>query len=204
MGRNRVPVIWRRNPIYCSIAGLILLSGCVTTPTVPQMAWVRTDGRKIADDPALLQQGKSDIAACNANLDTGTATESARGVHGPKGLYFGKGEIRLRTYAQHTRPVPNALSRTVTDRLVIASIGSVDFDHSARDLPTAQGRAAYRPLRKKPLLVVRRSGDAQCRSSTGSRSAGLRKSAAPLGITRIIPWALQTSNRLMEVRGNSG
>jgi hypothetical protein len=33
------------------------------------MAWVRTDGRKIADDPALLQQGKSDVAACDANLD---------------------------------------------------------------------------------------------------------------------------------------
>ena len=85
MGRNRVPVIWRRNSIYCSIAGLILLSGCVTTPTIPQMAWVRTDGRKIADDPALLQQGKNDIAACNANLDTGMATESARGCMAQKG-----------------------------------------------------------------------------------------------------------------------
>jgi hypothetical protein len=49
------------------------------TSTVPEMAWVRTDGRKIADDPALLQQGKSDIAACNANLDTGAPTETARG-----------------------------------------------------------------------------------------------------------------------------
>ena len=57
---------------------------------------------------------------------------------------------------------------------------------------------------QKALLVVRRSSDAQCRSSTGSRSAGLRKSAAPFGITRIITWALQTSNRLMEVRGNTG
>ena len=49
------------------------------------MAWVRTDGRKIADDPALVQQGKSDIAACNANLDTGTATEYARGCMAQKG-----------------------------------------------------------------------------------------------------------------------
>ena len=85
MGRNRGPVIWRRDPIHCWIAGLILLSGWVTTPTIPQMAWVRTDGRKIADDPALLQQGKNDIAACNANLDTGTATESARGCMAQKG-----------------------------------------------------------------------------------------------------------------------
>jgi len=36
-------------------------------------------GRKIADDTALLQQGKSDIAAGNANLDTGAPTETARG-----------------------------------------------------------------------------------------------------------------------------
>jgi len=67
------------------IAGLILLSGCVTTSTLPEMAWVRTDGRKIADDPALLQQGKSDIAACDANLDSGTPTASARGCMAQKG-----------------------------------------------------------------------------------------------------------------------
>jgi hypothetical protein len=77
----------RFNPAYCLIAGLILLSGCVTTSTstVPEMAWVRTDGRKIADDPALLQQGKSDIAACDANLDSGTPTASARGCMALKG-----------------------------------------------------------------------------------------------------------------------
>ena len=50
-----------------------------------EMAWVRTDGRKIADDPALLQQGKSDIAACDANLDSGTPTASARGCMAQKG-----------------------------------------------------------------------------------------------------------------------
>ena len=72
----------RRN---CFIAALILLSGCVTTSTIPEMAWVRTDGRKIADDPALLQQGKSDIAACDANLDSGTPTASARGCMAQKG-----------------------------------------------------------------------------------------------------------------------
>jgi hypothetical protein len=49
------------------------------------MAWVRTDGRKIADDPALLQQGKTDAATCSANLDTGTSTEAARGCMAQKG-----------------------------------------------------------------------------------------------------------------------
>ena len=70
---------------FCYIGSLILLSGCVTTSTLPEMAWVRTDGRKIADDPALLQQGKSDIAACDANLDSGTPTASARGCMAQKG-----------------------------------------------------------------------------------------------------------------------
>ena len=87
MGRNRVPGMSERrcNAVFCFIGGLILLSGCVTTSTLPEMAWVRTDGRKIADDPALLQQGKSDIAACDANLDSGTPTASARGCMAQKG-----------------------------------------------------------------------------------------------------------------------
>jgi hypothetical protein len=49
------------------------------------MVWVRTDGRRIGDDPVLLQQGKTDIAVCNANLDPGTPTETARGCMGQKG-----------------------------------------------------------------------------------------------------------------------
>jgi hypothetical protein len=74
MGRSRVSGLFvrQRSLAYCFIAGLILLSGCVTTSTLPEMAWVRTDGRKIADDPALWLQGKSDIAACDSNLDSGT------------------------------------------------------------------------------------------------------------------------------------
>jgi hypothetical protein len=40
----------------------------------PEMAWVRTDGRRITDDPALLQQGKADIALCHADLDDESST----------------------------------------------------------------------------------------------------------------------------------
>ena len=85
MDRNRlIPTAqWVSAP--CFLAMLGLLSGCVTTSTVPEMAWVRTDGRKIADDPALLQQGKSDIATCDANLDSGTPTASARRYVAQKG-----------------------------------------------------------------------------------------------------------------------
>ena len=93
MGRNMVPVIsvWRWISTLCSTAILILLLGCattppiVTTPPIAEMAWVRTDGRKIADDPALFQQGRTDIAACNAGLDTGSPTEAARGCMAQKG-----------------------------------------------------------------------------------------------------------------------
>ena len=93
MDRSMVPVmsVWRWISALCSTAILILLSGCATTPPIvttspiAEMAWVRTDGRKIADDPALLQQGRTDIAACNANLDTGSPTEAARGCMAQKG-----------------------------------------------------------------------------------------------------------------------
>jgi hypothetical protein len=76
---------WRVNFVLSLIAGSILLSGCATTSTIPLMAWVRTDGRKVADDPALLQQGKSDIAVCNANLDTGSPNDTARVCMAQKG-----------------------------------------------------------------------------------------------------------------------
>jgi hypothetical protein len=49
------------------------------------MAWVRTDGRRITDDPALLQQGKTDIALCHADLDDGSANETARTCVGQRG-----------------------------------------------------------------------------------------------------------------------
>ena len=42
MGRNRVPglLVRQRSRAYCFIAGLILLSGCVTTSTLPCRAHV--------------------------------------------------------------------------------------------------------------------------------------------------------------------
>jgi len=93
MSRKMVPVmsVWRWISALCLTAVLIPLLGCATTPPIvptppiAEMAWVRTDGRKIADDPALLQQGRTDIAACNANLDTGSPTDGARGCMAQKG-----------------------------------------------------------------------------------------------------------------------
>jgi hypothetical protein len=57
---------------------------CVTA-TPPEMAWVRTDGRKMADDPGLLRQVKSDMATCSADLDSGTPTASAKGCMAVRG-----------------------------------------------------------------------------------------------------------------------
>ena len=101
----------RSNLVYSSIAALILLSGCVTTSTGPEMAWVRTDGRKIADDPALLQQGKNDVAACDANLDNGSPTASARGCMALKGYVLVRRDqaedVRAAYAAAAQRGAPN-------------------------------------------------------------------------------------------------
>jgi FAD/FMN-containing dehydrogenase len=50
-----------------------------------ELVWVRTDGRKMADDPGLLRQGKSDMATCSADLDSGTPTASAKGCMAVRG-----------------------------------------------------------------------------------------------------------------------
>jgi hypothetical protein len=79
---------WRRRQLLalCMLGTLSMLFGCATNkPSTPEMAWVRTDGRKIADDPALLQQGKADIAFCNANLDANAADGAARACMSQKG-----------------------------------------------------------------------------------------------------------------------
>jgi hypothetical protein len=47
---------WGSAPGSIIVFGLLL--GCATTSTVPEMARVRTDGRKIADDPPYFSKGK--------------------------------------------------------------------------------------------------------------------------------------------------
>ena len=72
----------RRQTLAVSVIATLSVN-CVTSK--PEMAWVRTDGQRIGDDPALLQQGKSDIAFCHANLDVGAADETARRCMAQKG-----------------------------------------------------------------------------------------------------------------------
>ena len=65
------------------IGALGLLFWCATSK--PEMAWVRTDGRKILDYLALLKKGETDIVVCNANLDSGAVDEGTRKCMGLKG-----------------------------------------------------------------------------------------------------------------------
>jgi len=94
------------------IATLSVHFGCVTSK--PEMAWVRTDGQRIVDDPALLQQGKTDIAFCHANLDAGAADEAARQCMAQKGyalLRKDQAEEARAAYAAATAqlgPIPSA------------------------------------------------------------------------------------------------
>jgi hypothetical protein len=89
--------------ILCAIVTLSLLSGCATTKP-HEMTWVRIDGRRIADDPALLQQGKTDISVCHADLDAGAPTETARSCMGQKGYTLVQME---QAEEQHTLRLPN-------------------------------------------------------------------------------------------------
>ena len=94
------------------IATLSVNFGCVTSK--PEMAWVRTDGQRIVDDPALLQQGKTDIAFCHANLDAGAADEAARLCMAQKGYALvrkDRAEEARAAYAAATvqrGPIPSA------------------------------------------------------------------------------------------------
>jgi hypothetical protein len=87
-----------------AIAAASLLSACVTA-SPPEMAWVRTDGRKIADDPGLLRHGKSDMATCSADLDNGMPTASAKGCMAVRGYAL------VRDQAEEFGRAPAALTQ---------------------------------------------------------------------------------------------
>ena len=72
-----------RTIVLVAIVVLGIHSGCATNK--PEMAWVRTDGRRIGDDPDLLKLGQTDIAVCNANLDAGVVDQGGRDCMAKKG-----------------------------------------------------------------------------------------------------------------------
>ena len=72
--------------ILAVIAGLGLLPGCATSKG--EMAWVRIDGRRVADDQTLLKQGQADVALCHADLNAGTVGDGARECMNRRGYAF--------------------------------------------------------------------------------------------------------------------
>src|SRR5262245_20588647 len=82
------------------------------------MAWVRTDGRKIADDPGLLRQGKSDMATCSADLDSGMPTVSAKGCMAVRGY-----ALVWKDQAEELRAAYAAAARKGAVRVALAQPG---------------------------------------------------------------------------------
>jgi len=75
---------WPLKTLACVITvALGILVSCATNK--PEMSWVRTDGKRIGNDPDLLKQGQTDIAACNANLDAGAVDQGGRDCMAKKG-----------------------------------------------------------------------------------------------------------------------
>ena len=73
----------RQLSAFVTVVALGMQVGCATNK--PEMAWVRTDGRRIVDDPDLLKQGQTDISLCHANLDTGVVDQGGRDCMAKKG-----------------------------------------------------------------------------------------------------------------------
>ena len=89
--------------------------GCATNK--PEMAWVRTDGRRIGDDADLLKQGHTDIAVCNANLDAGVVDQGGRDCMAKKGYALVRkdtlscAKTRRSRHEQDTRHQPLSVLR---------------------------------------------------------------------------------------------
>lgn len=74
----------RLKTLVClTIVALGVLVSCATNK--PEMSWVRTDGRRIGNDPDLVKQGQTDITVCNANLDAGAVDQGGRDCMAKKG-----------------------------------------------------------------------------------------------------------------------
>ena len=72
----------------------------------PEMAWVRTDGRRIANDPDLLKQGQTDIAVCNVNLDAGVVDQGRRDCMARKGYALVRKDQAEQTRAGYEASAP--------------------------------------------------------------------------------------------------
>ena len=99
MNRRRLKIL------ACIITVALGMSvSCATNK--PEMAWVRTDGRRIANDPDLLKQGRTDIAVCNANLDAGVVDQGRRDCMARKGYALVRKDQAEQTRAGYEASAP--------------------------------------------------------------------------------------------------
>jgi hypothetical protein len=141
MGCNRAPRKSERrcNLAYSFIAGLILLSACVTTSTVPEMAWVRTDGRRSPMIRHYCSRGRAILLLAMQISIAERQPHRRAGAWPNRGMCLSE-EIKQRTCVQHVLPVRNAALPTDNDswRSVIAS----EDPASSRRQPCGQELAA--------------------------------------------------------------
>jgi hypothetical protein len=78
------------------------------------MVWVRTDGRKIGDDPALLRQGKSDRGRA-VLLDNGVPTPSAKGCMAVRGYALVRKDQAEELRAAYAAAAQKGAAETITN-----------------------------------------------------------------------------------------
>jgi hypothetical protein len=98
----------RQLSAFVTVFALGMQVGCATNK--PEMSWVRTDGRRIVDDPDLLKQGQTDIALCHANLDTGVVDQGGEIVW-PRRATLSCAKTRRSKHEQDMRRQPLSVLR---------------------------------------------------------------------------------------------
>jgi hypothetical protein len=94
----------RQLSAFVTVVALGMQVGCATNK--PEMAWVRTDGRRIGDDADLLKQGHTDIAVCNANLDAGVVDQGGRDCMAKKGYALVRKDQAEQARAEYAASAP--------------------------------------------------------------------------------------------------
>jgi hypothetical protein len=93
---------------FVTVFALAMQVGCATNK--PEMSWVRTDGRRIVDDPDLLKQGQTDIALVTPTL-TPVWWNKGGEIVWPRGATLSCAKTRRSKHEQDTRPQPLSVLR---------------------------------------------------------------------------------------------
>jgi hypothetical protein len=95
----------RRRALSAFVTAVAMVQvGCATNK--PDMAWVRTDGRRIVEDPDLLRQGQTDVALCHANLDGGGVDQAGRDCMAKRGYALVRKDQAEQARAGYATSVP--------------------------------------------------------------------------------------------------